>query len=143
MSVTEQIAKAIERMEGQGRSVRNNNPGNIWDGVSGQKTRRIWPNIPIDEQGFLVFPSYDAGFALLVDQVQKKINRGLSLRQLINEWAPPKGEVVNGFDLSNDTSTYVRNVVQWTGLPLDTPLNALDAGGGTAAPDPITARRRQ
>ncbi len=141
MSVAEQVASAIIRMEGAGRSTRNNNPGNIWDGLSAGKTRRIWPNIPIDAQGFLQFPTYEAGYAELINQVQMKINRGMTLRQLINEWAPAKGEVVNGLDLSNDTPTYIRNAQSWTGLPVDTPLNQL-SGGAAAPPGPTKAPRR-
>ena len=145
-SVVRSIAAAITRMEGDGatsRATRNNNPGNIWDGLSPGKVQRIWPNLPIDDQGFVKYPTYQAGYDALLNDLRIKVNRGMTLQQLITMYAPPKGDTVGGMDLSNNTAAYIQYVASQTGLPVNTPLNALDAGGGTAPPDPITARRRQ
>ena len=146
-SVVRSIAAAITRMEGDGattRATRNNNPGNIWDGLSPGKTQRIWPNLPIDEQGFVKYPTYQAGYDALLNDLRIKVNRGMTLQQLITMYAPPKGDTVGGMDLSNNTAAYIQYVASQTGLPANVPLNALDsASGGAATPDPTMTRRRQ
>lgn len=98
------------------RAHRNNNPGNIWDGLSEGKKKRIWPNIPVDSKGFLKFLDDLTGWALFEKQVNLNVNRGRTLRQLITRWAPP---------VENDTETYIKNVVKWTGLPENEPLKDL------------------
>ena len=120
-AIIRKIGDAIQRMEGYApgtRAYKNNNPGNIWDGTGPGKPRRIWPSIPIDASGFLVYPSYAAGRAEMERQIAMKIDRGLTLRSLITEWAPP---------VENNTSLYVGNVSQWTGIPPDVVLR--NAGG--------------
>lgn len=144
MSVVEQIAAAITRMEGNGattRATRNNNPGNIWDGLSPGKTQRIWPGLPIDAQGFVQYPTYADGYNALLRDLQIKVNRGMTLRQLITMYAPPKGDTVGGMDLSNNTEAYIRYVASQTGLPENTPLNQL-ASGGPAPADPTKTPHR-
>lgn len=110
------LADAIARMEGYGvagsRAQRNNNPGNIWDGSK----HRIWPKLPIDEKGFIKYPTPEAGRAALEYQLNLKIRRGATLRSLITVWAPPH---------ENDTNRYIDLVAKWTGLPLDKPLKDL------------------
>jgi len=143
MSVVEQIAAAITKMEGNSatsRATRNNNPGNIWDGLSPGKVQRIWPDLPIDAQGFVIYPSYDAGYKALLNDLQIKVNRGMTLRQLITMYAPPKGDTVGGMDLSNNTEAYISYVAQQTGLPPDQRISTLS--GGAATPDPTMTRRR-
>jgi hypothetical protein len=104
------IADAIERQEGYKpgtRAYRNNNPGNIWDGLTPQKRVRIWPRLPIDAKGFVVYPNYAAGRKELERQLQIKIDRGATLREAITAWAPPS---------ENDTETYLAHVAAWTGI---------------------------
>lgn len=102
--------------EPRNRSQRNNNPGNIWDGLAEGKKKRIWPNIPTDNKGFLKFPDEASGWSLFEKQINLNINRGKTLRELITRWAPP---------IENDTETYIKNVVKWTGLPENEPLKDL------------------
>lgn len=129
MSIVDSIAQAIIRQEGDApgtRARRNNNPGNIWDGVGAGKSTRIWPNLPTDDKGFVIYPSYEAGYAALLNDLQIKVNRGMTLEQLITMYAPPN---------ENNTAAYIANVARWTGLPTSTPLNQLPAA---AAPiDPV------
>ncbi|TAJ99768.1 hypothetical protein EPO44_10225 [bacterium] len=118
----------MQRQEGffpGSRSYRNNNPGNIWDGLAEGKARRIWPDIPVDSEGFLIFPTYEAGRAAFERQLSIKVNRGLSLEGLLAEWAPAS---------ENDTAAYVRNVSGWLSIPADVPLLQLDSGDGLAWP---------
>jgi hypothetical protein len=120
MSLITDLADAIERQEGYApgtRAYRNNNPGNIWDGLGNGKVRRIWPQYPIDDAGFLMLPSYSTGRALMESQISIKIGRGETLTQLLNEW--------DSGDPASTRATYVSNVAGWTGLPVDVPLNAL------------------
>ena len=127
MDILQSLAEAIKRVEGYApgtRAYRNNNPGNIWDGISAGKTSRIWPNLPVDDKGFVIYPSYQAGYDALLNDLRIKVNRGMTLEQLITMYAPPS---------ENDTAGYVAMVAQQTGLPANVPLNALDQQ--PAAPD--------
>jgi hypothetical protein len=131
MSIVTDLADAIDRQEGPDQ---NNNPGNIWDGLdpANGKTRRIWPELPIDGRGFVIYPSRAAGRAALEHDLSIKIGRGMDLRALLTQYAPPS---------QNDTETYIRNVSTWTGIPTDVPLNRLDqfqpsAGGEVVAYNP-------
>ncbi len=123
------IANAIQSQEGYypgSRAFRNNNPGNIWDGLSPGKTRRIWPQYPIDADGFLVLPDYATGRSLMENQISIKISRGETLTQLINEW--------DSSDSAGTRATYVSNVSMATQLDPNTPLNTL---GGAIPANPI------
>ena len=111
------LAHAIARQEGffsQGtRAQRNNNPGNIWDGIGKGKKVRIWPNLPIDDAGFLIFKSPEQGTAFLYSLIMRKVAGGMNLTQLIASYAPSS---------ENDTNKYLMNVKAWTELPDDIPL---------------------
>lgn len=127
------LADAVQRMEGYypgTRAYKNHNPGNIWDGLSAGKVRRIWPNIPIDDKGFLIFPNYGEGRAALERDLRIKVGRGMTLTQLIHMYAPPN---------ENNTARYVANVAQWTGLPVDVALISLDGSGAPSLPPVVVA----
>ncbi len=124
--VVSTLAAAIQRQEGYAPGTvayRNNNPGNLWDGGS----TKIWPDLPHDPSGFVIFPSYDAGLAALQNDLSIKVNRGMDLNSLITMYAPPS---------ENNTAAYIANVSAWTGLPTDVPLNQVDLG---ATMDPSQA----
>ena len=129
--VVQVLADAIQKKEGWfpgSRSFRNNNPGNIWDGIGKGKTARIWPDTPIDDKGFLVFATYAAGRALLERQIQINVDRGATLAALIARWAPPS---------ENDTAKYIADVSKWTGIPADAVLSRYQDGpapGGSSPP---------
>ncbi len=140
MSIVTDLADAIDRQEGPDQ---NNNPGNIWDGLDPAhgKTKRIWPELPIDGRGFVIYPTPSAGRAALEHDLSIKIGRGMDLRALLTQYAPPS---------QNDTETYIRNVSTWTGIPTDVPLNQLNqfpagvivaggpSAGGEGPPDPFS-----
>lgn len=123
------LADAITRQEGfhpGTRAWRNNNPGNIWDGVGGGKTSRIWPSLPIDDRGFVIYPSVEAGRAALERDLALKVNRGMSLTSLLNMYAPP---------IENNTAAYIANVSTWLGINPSQDLRQVAGNwGGSAAP---------
>ena len=113
MSYIDDLAAAIARQEGTGCGS-NNNPGNL----------RTWGSLPVS-RGFAVFPTCDAGWAALRQQVQRNVNRGLTLE----EFFAGKTGVYPGYAPAadnNQPSMYARNVSTWTGLPLGVPLNQLE-----------------
>lgn len=105
------LAHAIARQEGffieHSVAQRNNNPGNIWDGVGKGKVQRIFPRIPLDDKGFLKFENRQHGTAYLYRMLILKISSGVTLEQLIHSWAPPT---------ENDTEAYVSAVEKMTGI---------------------------
>lgn len=136
---------AIARMEGyldaagnvigRGRSGVNNNPGNLRDvWLTNQNRWWIWPSLPHDDQGFPRFPTPEAGWAALERDLQLKINKGMSLDQLISAWAPPH---------ENDTAGYLANVAAWTGIPTGVQLRSVNVigppGGGASGEDVVFA----
>ena len=111
------------------RSDRNNNPGNIWDGLAPGKARRIWPHLPIDSAGYVIYPSKASGRAALEKDLSIKVNRGMTLASLISQYAPPgppEGQQV-GLP-ANNTAAYIRNVSTWLGIPTDRDLRTVAAG---------------
>lgn len=113
MSIIDDIAAAIARQEGTGCGSRNN-PGNL----------RTWGSLPT-AGGFAVFPTCEAGWAALRSQVQRNIDRGLT----IEEFFGGKAGVYPGYAPAADANqpyVYAANVSGWTGIPLGVPLNALD-----------------
>lgn len=116
------LAQAIARMEGYSvsgsRAARNNNPGNLRE-----TARRIYPDLPRDAGGFIVFPSAQAGWDALRKDLAIKAARGWSLERIISVWAPASD--------GNDTRQYVANVAQWTGLDPRAPLPVSTPGAPT------------
>src|SRR5258706_11663897 len=102
MSLISDLADAITRQEGR---ILNNNPGNIWDGTNAGKPNRIWPNLPIDSRGFVIYPTLADGRAAMERQLQIKIARGETLSQIINAW--------DSGDPSSNRATYLNNVSTW------------------------------
>lgn len=113
MSLISDLAAAITRQEGR---TQNNNPGNIWDGGP----TRIWPSLPTDSRGFVIYPTLGDGQAALEHDLSIKVARGMDLSSLITMYAPPS---------QNDTAAYIANVSTWTGLPKNVPLNTLNDTG--------------
>jgi len=102
----ERLADCIDRQEGKDQ---NNNPGNLWDGITSGKPHRIWPDIPIDHRGMMIFPTPEAGRAALLRDLRIKMNRHeFTLRQAIEMYAPPN---------ENNTEVYIANVAHWMGIP--------------------------
>lgn len=124
------IAQAIYQMEGSGPATlatRNNNPGNLRSGVGQTGT----------SGGFAVFPSMQAGWNALYNQIDLNISRGLTLQQFF-AGGPGYAGYAPSSD-SNDPTHYANFVAQQVGIDPNIPLNQL--GGNAAASggvDPIT-----
>lgn len=122
MSYIDDIAAAIARQEGTGCGS-NNNPGNL----------RSWGSLPVS-RGFAVFPTCEAGWAALRQQVQRNVDRGLTLEEFFGG----KPGVYPGYAPAADNNQpliYARNVSTWTGLPMGVPLNDLSDPGFQFYPD--------
>jgi len=114
------IAAAIQTHEGYypgSVAYSNNNPGNlVYVGQAGASP---------GAGGFARFPSYQAGYQALTDQISLDISRGSdatgkpisTLSDLISSWAPPS-------DPRNDTGAYIAAVSAQTGIDPNAPLSS-------------------
>lgn len=59
------------------------------------------------------FKSVGLGVTALFRQLWLQVAEGQTVRQIIAQWAPPN---------ENNTSAYLQDVLQWTGLPADVPV---------------------
>jgi len=59
------------------------------------------------------FTTPETGITGIFRDVWAKVAQGLTVAQIISVWAPPN---------ENDTSTYLQNVLDWTGLKSDMPM---------------------
>jgi hypothetical protein len=110
------IAATIQQVEGYypgSLAYTNNNPGNlIYVGQAGATP---------GAGGFAAFPSYDAGYQALQNQIQNYANRGLTIDQMMAIYAPA-GQG------SNNPSSYAATIANNLGVSTDTPLSAAIAG---------------
>lgn len=125
MELTEQIAQAIASMEGFFKAgslaARNNNPGNL----------RSWGSNPI-ENGYVKFPTLQAGWDALYTQITKNIARGLNLQEFFGGKPGVYAGYSPGSD-GNDPRGYAQYVAGRIGVDPTAPLNGLP---GAAPPDP-------
>lgn len=115
MAIIDDLAAAIARQEGTGCGSRNN-PGNL----------RTWGDLPTSG-GFAVFPTCEAGWAALRSQVQRNINRGLTLEEFFGGKAGVYPGYAPAAD-SNQPFIYAANVSTWTGIPMGVPLDQMTSG---------------
>jgi hypothetical protein len=59
------------------------------------------------------FKSVGLGVTALFRQLWLQVAEGQTVRQIIAQWAPPN---------ENNTSAYLQDVLNWTGLPADIPV---------------------
>jgi hypothetical protein len=123
------IADAIANVEAGNKpnpiSVRQNNPGNL----------RSWGDTP-SENGYARFATWDDGMTALRQQIQKNIDRGLTLEEFFGG----KKGVYPGFSPASDNNQpdrYAATVAQRVGVDVNIPLNKLIA---PAAPTPSYER---
>lgn len=125
MDLVDSLAQAIQRYEGGNPSdlnMRNNNPGNL----------RSWGNYPV-ENGYAVFPDYQAGLDALKAQIKRNIARGLSLDEFFGGKPGVYGGYAPAAD-SNSPSTYAATVAGWLGISADTPLQTVGAAVNPTIP---------
>lgn len=126
MNLIDGIAQAIATMEGYFKpnslAARNNNPGNL----------RSWGSAPV-VSGYASFQTAEQGWAALRAQIQRNIDRGLTLR----EFFTGKPGVYAGYAPSadkNNPEAYARFVADRLGVDVDTPLSQIFTAGGGALP---------
>lgn len=124
MNLIESIAEGIANMEGfftpGNIAARQNNPGNL----------RSWGSMPI-VNGYAAFPTADAGWQALYAQIEKNINRGLTLEEFFGGKPGVYGGYSPAGDGSNKPSRYAEYVSKVAGIPSNVPLSSL---GGAANP---------
>ena len=103
----ELLVSAIATQEGNWGT----NPGNLR--VAGQAHAIGQAGTLASFQGDADGSGRQYGVLALYRDVLAKAAQGLTIRQLVAVYAPPN---------ENDTGVYIRNVLDWTGLPGDVPL---------------------
>jgi hypothetical protein len=109
------LALAIQSVEGYypgSAAYRNNNPGNLmYVGQSGATGA--------DSSGFAIFPSYQAGYQALLNQITLDASRGETIAQFTAKYAPASA--------GNDPTSYANTLATAAGLsPSDLLSAALD-----------------
>lgn len=128
MNLIDGIAQSIATMEGffkpNSLAARNNNPGNL----------RSWGSVPVVD-GYASFPTAEQGWAALRAQIQRNIDRGLTLREFFSG----KPGVYAGYAPSADNNhpeEYAKFVASRLGVDVDTPLPQIISGSIPKAQSP-------
>jgi hypothetical protein len=115
------VANEIQQLEGWftgSVSQTNNNPGNLMyagqPGATGQTAA-----------GFAIFPSYQAGYQALQNQIALDASRGLTISQFASKYAPAQD--------GNDPTSYAAQIAAATGLSVNDPLSSADTSMLAAA----------
>jgi len=116
------VASTIQTIEGWfpgSVSQSNNNPGNLkyagQPGATGASS-----------SGFAIFPSYQAGYQALLNQINLDASRGLTIAQFAAKYAPAQD--------SNDPASYAAQIAAATGLSVSDPLAAASSGTVASVP---------
>lgn len=114
------VADTVVRQEGYNSKLAPlNNPGNlIYAGQTGATP------VTINGTTWASFPTYDAGYQALLNQIALDASRGLTIAQFTAKYAPAAA--------GNDPVTYAANIAAATGLSVNDPLSA--AAAGSAGP---------
>ena len=83
-----------------------NNPGDL---IYAGQIGAVRPARRSADPAIAVFASLPLGIAALYRQLWLQVAQGQTVRQIINQWDP-------------GNPTYLTNVLEWTGLPADTPM---------------------
>ncbi len=117
-SALQTMAGTIQQIEGYRPGTlayTNNNPGNlVFVGQAGA--------VP-GAGGFAAFPSYDAGYQALLNQLQNYSNRGLTINQMMAIYAPA-GQG------GNNPTAYAQSIADALGVSPDTLVADAIAGTG-------------
>lgn len=116
------VANEIQQLEGWfsgSVSQSNNNPGNL-----------VYANQPgatgASSSGFAVFPTYQAGYQALLNQISLDASRGLTISQFAQKYAPASD--------GNDPTSYAAQIAMATGLSVNDPLSLADSGTVASVP---------
>lgn len=116
------VANEIQQLEGWfsgSVSQTNNNPGNLMyagqPGATGQTSA-----------GFAVFPTYQAGYQALLNQIGLDASRGLTIAQFAQKYAPAQD--------GNDPTSYAAQIAAATGLSVNDPLSSASSTAVASVP---------
>ena len=116
------VANIIQTIEGWfpgSVSQSNNNPGNlVYAGQPGATGA--------SSSGFAVFPTVQAGYQALLNQINLDASRGLTIAQFAAKYAPAQD--------GNDPTSYAAQLAAATGLSVNDPLSAANLGTVAAVP---------
>ena len=116
------VANIIQTIEGWfpgSVSQTNNNPGNlVYAGQPGATGA--------SSSGFAVFPTAQAGYQALLNQINLDASRGLTIAQFAAKYAPAQD--------GNDPTSYAAQIAAATGLSVNDPLSAANLGTVEAVP---------
>lgn len=111
------VDAAIAQIEGFGKpgtlATVDNNPGNIITGNYAKSQGAIGAN-----NGFAVFPDVATGLQATDNLVGYYANKGASIQDLINSWAPASA--------GNNPTSYAKDVANAVGATPSTPLSSLN-----------------
>lgn len=135
------IAAAIQKQEGYypgSIAYKDNNPGNLTgckqSGASGCDVRVIGTTT----YKFTQFPDYATGQSALFDQINNYANRGLTIREMMDKYAPEYDN--NGNPTGNNPQAYAQNIANSLGVDPNTPLTAaLASSPGDMSTIPLPA----
>lgn len=115
-SALQTIAATITQVEGSNPAyASNNNPGDLlYVGQAGATK---------GSGGFAAFPTLEAGQNALYAQIQNYADRGLSIQDMMNIYAPASQP-------GNNPDLYAGYIAGALGVTPDTSLNALEGDGG-------------
>jgi hypothetical protein len=127
------IAQTIQKVEGYSPgslSYRLNNPGNLV--YAGQSNATPVQVCNPTCHNFASFPTYDAGYSALENQINLDASRGLTIAQFTAKYAPSQD--------GNDPASYAAQLAAASGLSVSDPLSSALGGssGSSAAPDAST-----
>ncbi len=117
------IAQTIQKVEGYypgTLAYRNNNPGNLI--FVGQ------PGAVPGAGGFAAFPTYDDGYNALLKQIQNYANRGLTIQQMMDIYAPASQP-------GNNPTLYANQIASALGVSTDSTVADALAGTSSTAID--------
>ena len=136
------LAAAIQQMEGYypgSLAYKNNNPGNLVYAGQVGATKSCSSN----GYCYASFPSYDAGYQALLNQIQGQAASGQNLQQFIWQYAPPcpkAGQIPDPTTglcpdgtKGNNTDAYLNSLVSATGASASTPLTDVIGGSSSSA----------
>lgn len=125
-SLVDAMAAFITQHEGYNPNFAgNNNPGNLIYVKGGWN----YPGAQPGAGGFAAYPDTATGQAALAHQIQVQVNNGQDLTQFFNQYAPGNTKnAAGGVQTPQATQAYIDQASTALGIPVDVPLNQVQAG---------------
>lgn len=129
MPTISDFISAITTQEGAHPAL--NNPGNLMNWSA---------SLPTDYRGITIFPTLQDGLNALSTQIQKNINRGLTLAEFFGgKPGVYPGYAASSQSPSNNPTVYANNVAKKLGIDPNTKLSEVNWGDASSLPLGIDA----